>query len=217
MEAQRLAIHTSSTEAIAWGLPLAACGLHDYETARGANLRALQYSQRLNAPGRYFWHLPATCILLTHEGYPERAAEILGFIFTHPASTPAWMEHWGLLTRLRTDLETVLGAAAYQAAWERGESFDLETVVSDMLTWLGGQQADQTIAITPPLDEALTPREIEVLHLLAAGMTNPQIAEMLVIGVGTVKTHTLNIYRKLDVANRTQAIVHAQELGLLQS
>jgi ATP/maltotriose-dependent transcriptional regulator MalT len=51
--------------------------------------------------------------------------------------------------------------------------------------------------------------------LMAAGMTNPQIAAQLVIGVGTVKTHTLNIYRKLEVANRTQAIVRAQELGLL--
>ena len=46
-------------------------------------------------------------------------------------------------------------------------------------------------------------------------VTNPQIAAQLVIGAGTVKTHTLNIYRKLEVANRTQAIVHAQELGLL--
>ena len=46
-------------------------------------------------------------------------------------------------------------------------------------------------------------------------MTNPQIAGRLVIGAGTVKTHTLNIYRKLEVANRTQAIVRAREAGLL--
>jgi ATP/maltotriose-dependent transcriptional regulator MalT len=61
----------------------------------------------------------------------------------------------------------------------------------------------------------LTARENEILGLLAAGMTNPQIAAQLIIGAGTVKTHTLNIYRKLDVANRTQAIVRAQEWGLL--
>ena len=48
-------------------------------------------------------------------------------------------------------------------------------------------------------------------------MTNPQIAAQLVIGTGTVKTHTLHIYRKLEVANRTQAIVRAQELGLLHA
>jgi len=61
----------------------------------------------------------------------------------------------------------------------------------------------------------LTAREREILGLMAAGMTNPQIAARLVIGAGTVKTHTLNIYRKLEVANRTQAIVRAQELGIL--
>ena len=52
---------------------------------------------------------------------------------------------------------------------------------------------------------------------MAEGMSNPQIAAQLVIGAGTVKTHTLNIYRKLEVANRTQAILHAQELGLLHA
>ncbi len=61
----------------------------------------------------------------------------------------------------------------------------------------------------------LSTREREILGLIAAGKTNPQIAAQLIIGAGTVKTHTLNIYRKLEVANRTQAIVRAQELGLL--
>jgi len=63
----------------------------------------------------------------------------------------------------------------------------------------------------------LTAREREILRLMAAGLTNPQIAAQLVIGAGTVKTHTLNIYRKLEVANRTLAIVRAQQLGLLRA
>jgi non-specific serine/threonine protein kinase len=71
-------------------------------------------------------------------------------------------------------------------------------------------------AATLAQQQHLTAREREILHLMVAGMTNPQIAERLVIGAGTVKTHTLNIYRKLEVANRTQAIVRAQELGLLR-
>jgi DNA-binding CsgD family transcriptional regulator len=65
--------------------------------------------------------------------------------------------------------------------------------------------------------QLLTAREQEILGLMAAGMTNPQIAVQLVIGAGTVKTHTLHIYRKLGVANRTQAIVRAQALGILQA
>ena len=67
------------------------------------------------------------------------------------------------------------------------------------------------------LDHRLTAREREILSLMAVGMTNPQIAAQLVIAAGTVKTHTLNIYRKLEVANRTQAVVCAQELGLLRA
>lgn len=65
------------------------------------------------------------------------------------------------------------------------------------------------------LDHHLTTREREVLGLMATGMTNPQIAARLVIAAGTVKTHTLNIYRKLEVGNRTQAILRAHQLGLL--
>ncbi|MFL7790959.1 MAG: LuxR C-terminal-related transcriptional regulator [Anaerolineae bacterium] len=66
-----------------------------------------------------------------------------------------------------------------------------------------------------PLIEPLTPREREVLQLLAAGCSNPEIAEQLVIAVTTVKTHVKNIYGKLQVANRFQAIARAQDLNLL--
>lgn len=65
--------------------------------------------------------------------------------------------------------------------------------------------------------ETLTDRELEVLQLLAAGMANAEIAERLVIAVGTVKSYTANIYGKLGVRNRLQAVVRAQELGLLPS
>jgi ATP/maltotriose-dependent transcriptional regulator MalT len=67
------------------------------------------------------------------------------------------------------------------------------------------------------LDRQLTAREREILGLMAVGMTNPQIAAQLVIAAGTVKTHTLNIYRKLEVANRTQAVVCAHQIGLLRA
>ncbi len=66
-----------------------------------------------------------------------------------------------------------------------------------------------------PLIEPLTAREREILRLLALGRSNPEIAATLVVAAGTVKAHTNSIYRKLDVANRTQAVVRARELGLL--
>ena len=66
------------------------------------------------------------------------------------------------------------------------------------------------------LVDGLTEREAEVLALLAAGASNRAIAEQLFVTEGTVKRHTHNIYRKLDVNNRTQAVVRANELGLLR-
>jgi LuxR family transcriptional regulator, maltose regulon positive regulatory protein len=63
--------------------------------------------------------------------------------------------------------------------------------------------------------EPLSPRELEVLRLLAQGLSNPQIAERLVVSVGTVKTHTHNIFAKLGAANRTQAVRRAQALQLV--
>lgn len=63
--------------------------------------------------------------------------------------------------------------------------------------------------------EELTPREIEVLRLVARGLTNPQIADELVLSPTTVKTHIQNILQKLGVSDRTQAAVYAVRHGLI--
>ena len=65
------------------------------------------------------------------------------------------------------------------------------------------------------LDEDLSERELEVLALMASGRTNSEIAKDLFVAVGTVKTHTNNIYRKLGAKNRAQALARARELSLL--
>lgn len=64
--------------------------------------------------------------------------------------------------------------------------------------------------------ESLSEREIEVLRLVAQGATNQEIAEQLVITVGTVKSHINHILRKLDSDNRTEAVARARGLGLLE-
>ncbi|MEJ2598821.1 MAG: LuxR C-terminal-related transcriptional regulator [Anaerolineales bacterium] len=71
-------------------------------------------------------------------------------------------------------------------------------------------QVDQSGLIEP-----LSDREFEVLQLIAKGLTNPEIASRLFISKHTVKTHTRNIYGKLNVHNRTQAILRSQQLSLL--
>ena len=63
--------------------------------------------------------------------------------------------------------------------------------------------------------QPLTPRELEVLELVALGLTNREIAQRFVLGVGTVKNHVEHIIAKLGVSDRTQAVVKALELGIL--
>jgi LuxR family maltose regulon positive regulatory protein len=70
-------------------------------------------------------------------------------------------------------------------------------------------------ALSSALVEPLSERELEVLRLLASGLSNSEIAEELILSVGTVKAHVHHIYVKLDVHGRVQAVARARELGLL--
>ena len=63
--------------------------------------------------------------------------------------------------------------------------------------------------------EPLSERELEIVRLVATGRSNQQIADELILAVGTVKTHIHNIYGKLNVASRTAASAHARKLRLL--
>ena len=66
----------------------------------------------------------------------------------------------------------------------------------------------------PPAEEQLTEREVQVLALVARGLSNQEIADQLFIGERTVRTHVSNILGKLHLANRTQAALYAQREGL---
>jgi LuxR family maltose regulon positive regulatory protein len=67
------------------------------------------------------------------------------------------------------------------------------------------------------LIEPLSERELEVLRLIAQGLTNREIAARLFLSLNTIKVHTRNIYGKLGVNNRTQSVARARKLGLLSS
>lgn len=66
------------------------------------------------------------------------------------------------------------------------------------------------------LEDPLSERELEVLALLASGKTNSEVAGDLFVSVGTVKSHTGNIYRKLGAKNRAEAVTVARNLGLIR-
>jgi LuxR family maltose regulon positive regulatory protein len=76
-------------------------------------------------------------------------------------------------------------------------------------------QNDAVIPLDQPLIDPLTKREIEVLVLIAEGLTNQEIGGRLYLSLNTVKVHTRNIYSKLGVNNRTQAVAQARTYGIL--
>jgi DNA-binding NarL/FixJ family response regulator len=104
----------------------------------------------------------------------------------------------------------------------KGESPLNQELAAQLLRRLADKRGEE--AQPPPqperrrdLGEELTPRETEVLELLARGQSNPEIAQTLTISRATAKVHVERIIRKLEVSDRTQAAVRAIELGLVPS
>jgi LuxR family maltose regulon positive regulatory protein len=94
----------------------------------------------------------------------------------------------------------------------------MQDYTARLLAAFEGRTADQEQAVTPsPLIEPLSERELEVLKLVARGLTNREIASRLFLSLNTVKAHTRNIYGKLGVHSRTQAVARARSLEVLPS
>ncbi len=91
------------------------------------------------------------------------------------------------------------------------------TLIQPALTARSAQKLGEVTANRPatPETEPISPRELEVLRLLAAGYSNREIARALFIAEGTVKNHVSNILTKMSVRDRTRAVLKAAEQGLL--
>ena len=103
---------------------------------------------------------------------------------------------------------------------------DAQAVLEEVNSFLGTNRGMDRLSVTAPAagfpipqaqapGESLSPREVEVLRLVAQGMSNQEVADVLFISVGTVKSHLYKIFGKLDVRRRTQASTRAKELGLI--
>lgn len=116
----------------------------------------------------------------------------------------------GAISYLLKDIEPDELAAAIRKA-AQGEAVLDSRVASRIVQELQGLRKDEINPFTE-----LSEREFEVLRLIAAGKSNAEIAEMLVIGESTVKTHISNILKKLHLDDRTQAAVYAWQQGIVR-
>jgi len=155
----------------------------------------LALSRRLY--GMALYPLLEKALILEQQNHPQAAQEVL---------TQA-LEYGSAQHNLRFAADIGAGAAALLKRY-------LSDNPASPLT--GYVQSLLAVMETEPT-VPLTDRELEILRLLVAGHSNEQIGEALVIALGTVKKHTSTIYAKLGVANRTQAVLRAQELRLTTS
>ncbi len=91
-----------------------------------------------------------------------------------------------------------------------------------LLAAFGASSDSPLTSVEPPfgtpqsqLPDSLTTRELEILRLVAQGLSNTEISQRLYLALSTVKGHNQRIFDKLQVQNRTEAVVRARELGLL--
>ena len=110
-----------------------------------------------------------------------------------------------------------LGAKAFVVKHAAGaELVDAIRSAAKGETYINPQLGARLAATPEGPPGGLTPREIDVLRLVAAGHTNPEIAEKLVISIRTVETHRAAIHRKLNTNSRAEVVTFAREHGLLE-
>jgi DNA-binding NarL/FixJ family response regulator len=114
----------------------------------------------------------------------------------------------GYLTK-DADAESIARALRAAAA---GQSL-LDADVQRRLVAATGQPRERRATAEPP--EGLTPREVEVLRLIAAGLSNTEIARRLVVSEATVKTHVNHLFAKAGLRDRAQAVAYAYRVGLV--
>jgi len=119
----------------------------------------------------------------------------------------------GALSYLLKNVRPEELAGAVRAAAQGETVLDSPVATRVMQQMREALTSPQTVA--QPLADPLSERELEVLDLIAAGLTNREIADRLFITVGTVKRHVNNIYGKLQAHHRAEAIARARDLGLL--
>ncbi len=209
------------------GLGVAALAAGDAPASARAFAEALDHAARIGFVPLTLHIMANAAELLSHAGQEAAAVEILISVLRHPACERAVgdraQQHLVLA-------EQRLPPEAFAAAAARGQTADLDGAVARLHMALAAPlqiaRPPAPLAARPeaaapapgaqqPLIEPLTPRDRQVLALVAAGLSNQEIADQLILALGTVKWYVREVCGKLGVRTRTQAIARARELGLL--
>jgi predicted ATPase/DNA-binding CsgD family transcriptional regulator len=198
------------------GLGRAAAGQGDREEARRCYREALEIAGDMGFVPLLLSLLLNAGELLSGAGREAEGIELLAHVQNHPASGDEQRARAAeVIARYEGDTANTpdgggapdLQAAAARAvdALDPARPFEVQTVDDPAMA------ANREMLVEP-----LTERELEVLGLIDTGLTNRQIGETLIISTGTVKWYTSQIYGKLGVSRRTEALARARELGLLR-
>lgn len=159
--------------------------------------------------------------LLIGDGCCKPAAELIGAALVQYPDHVGWFQVADIGRQAFASLQKGLSPTEYEQALAKGTRVDTLAEVERYITYFEAHAGERISvyklvqAEFSSLIETLTSREQEILHLVAQGLKNQQIATALVVTEDTVKKHLSNIYGKLGVNTRTQMLVRAKELGLL--
>jgi predicted ATPase/DNA-binding CsgD family transcriptional regulator len=189
----------------------------DYTAARALMEEGLKISLELD----YKWDinecLEGLASVVAAQGEPVRAvwfmsaAHALRETIGRPLPSLLQAIHEFTIASVRTQL----GEQAFDAAWAEGCTMTPEQVLAAPEPKIMPSQTSPPENVPIPYHDGLTSREMDVLRLLAQGLTSAQIAEQLVIGVVTVNFHVRSIYSKLGVTSRAAATRYAWEHHLV--
>ncbi len=107
-----------------------------------------------------------------------------------------------------------MGSTAFDEAWARGQAMTLEQAITYVLK--DSPSPTKSPFSEPSVDQPCNERELEILRLMADGLNSREIAQHLYLSVGTVRWYLKQIYSKLNVHSRSQAIAQAREINLLR-
>lgn len=218
LELARAAGHPATIHLCLTGLVTLAFDRGDYRQAA----IGLQETLRVSATSGWQWQLAEQLEWIARlaqvTGQSEPAAQLLGAheALRERAGMPLWSADRAQYDQIVSAVRAAMGEDMYAAAWTAGQTMALEEAIAaamDVLTVIG---TPDILPGTPPAttQHGLSPRELEVLRLIAAGHSNREIAEALFLSPRTVERHIANIYLKIDVHSKAEATAYAKRQQL---